>query len=69
MKIDINYRDELKRMSSADLYALQYTVETLLKDIYDEEYHRKLLIKYRIESTQKVLEEALEVLDATNAND
>ena len=68
VKIDISDRDELKGMFSEELYKLQYTVETLLKDIYDEEYRRKLLTKYRIECTQKVLEDSLDVLNGSNRN-
>ena len=68
VKIDISDRDELKGMFSEELYKLQYTVETLLKDIYDEEYRRKLLTKYRIECTQKVLEDSLDVLNGSHKN-
>ena len=68
VKIDITDRDELKGMFSEELYKLQYTVETLLKDIYDEEYRRKLLTKYRIECTQKVLEDSLNILNGSNRN-
>lgn len=68
VKIDIADRDELKGMFSEELYKLQYTVETLLKDIYDEEYRRKLLTKYRIECTQKVLADSLDVLNGSHKN-
>ena len=68
VKIDISDRDELKGMFSEELYKLQYTVETLLKDIYDEEYRRKLLTKYRIECTQKVLEDSLDILNGSHRN-
>ena len=68
VKIDIADRDELKGMFSEELYKLQYTVETLLKDIYDEEYRRKLLTKYNIECTQKVLEDSLDVLNGSHRN-
>ena len=68
VKIDISDRDELKGMFSEELYKLQYTVETLLKDIYDEEYRRKLLTKYHIECTQKVLEDSLDVLNGSHKN-
>lgn len=61
-------RDELKRMSSEELYKLQYTVETLLKDIYDEEYRRNLLTKYNIECTQKVLEDSINILNSRGGN-
>lgn len=64
----INDEDNLKRMASDDLYDLQYTVETLLKDIYDEEYRRKLLLKYNIECTQKVLEDSLNILNDSRRN-
>ena len=65
VKIDIPDKDELKGMFSEELYKLQYTVETLLKDIYDEEYRRKLLTKYHIECTQKVLEDSLDILNGS----
>lgn len=64
----LNDEDNLKRMASDDLYELQYTVETLLKDIYDEEYRRKLLTKYRIECTQKVLEDSIDILNGSHRN-
>lgn len=68
VKIDIADRDELKGMFSEELYKLQYTVETLLKDIYDEEYRRKLLTKYHIECTQKVLEDSIDILSGSHRN-
>lgn len=61
-------RDELKRMSSVELYKLQYTVEALLKDIYDEEYRRNLLTKYNIECTQRALEDSIDILNSRGGN-
>lgn len=55
-------KDELKRMSSEELYKLRYTVETLLKDIYDEEYRRNILAKQHIECAQKALENSIDIL-------
>lgn len=68
MKMVIDDEDNLKIMASDDLYNLQYTVETLLKDIYDEEYRRKLLTKYHIECTQKVLEDSIDILNGSHRN-